>query len=158
ERVARMRDPEVRARILAELPSVNDRVTRFLVTNFSKYFPLGDPPDYEPSADASVAARASREGKRPEEMTYDLLLDGNGRELIYMPFSNYAAYNLDAVRQMITDPATTLGLSDGGAHCGVICDASMPTYLLTHWVRDRSRGERLPVEFVVKRQTSDTAQ
>ena len=85
------------------------------------------------------------------------MLEREGRELLYMPFSNYAAYNLDAVREMMLDPVTMLGLSDGGAHCGLICDASMPTYLLTHWVRDRSRGERLPVEFVVKRQTHDTA-
>ena len=157
ERVAEMRRPEVRARILAEEPGTHDRVTRYLVTNFSKYFKLGDPPDYEPAEENSVAARAQREGRSPAELTYDLLLERNGREMLYVPFSNYAAYNLDAVREMMTDSTTTLGLSDGGAHCGLICDASMPTYLLTHWVRDRSRGERLPVEFVVKRQTSDTA-
>jgi N-acyl-D-amino-acid deacylase len=157
ERVAEMRKPEVRARILAEEPGTKDRVTRYLVTNFAKYFRLGDPPDYEPAPETSVAARAEREGRSPAEVTYDLLLERNGREMLYMPFSNYAAYNLDAVREMMTDPTTTLGLSDGGAHCGLICDASMPTYLLTHWVRDRSRGERLPIELVVKRQTSDTA-
>lgn len=157
ERVARMRDPEVRARILAEGPGTQERVTRYLVTNFSRYFPLGDPPDYEPAKEASVEARAAREGRTPAEVTYDLMLERNGRELLYMPFSNYAAYNLDAVREMMQDPVTMLGLSDGGAHCGLICDASMPTYLLTHWVRDRSRGERLPIEFVVKRQTQDTA-
>src|SRR5579885_23179 len=157
ERVAALRRPEVRARILAEEPGTRDRVTRYLVTNFARYFRLGDPPDYEPAPETSVAARAERERRTPAEVTYDLLLERGGREMLYMPFSNYAAFNLDAVREMITDPATTLGLSDGGAHCGLICDASMPTYLLTHWVRDRARGERLPVEFVVKRQTADTA-
>jgi N-acyl-D-aspartate/D-glutamate deacylase len=157
ERVARMRDPELRARMIAEEPGTHERVTRYLVTNFSRYFPLGDPPDYEPAKEASVAARAAREGRSPVEVTYDLMLERDGRELLYMPFSNYAAYNLDAVREMMMDPVTMFGLSDGGAHCGLICDASMPTYLLTHWVRDRSRGERLPVEFVVKRQTQDTA-
>ena len=157
ERVAEMRKPEVRARILEEEPGTKDRVTRYLVTNFAKYFRLGDPPDYEPAPETSVAARAQRMGKSAAELTYDLLLERNGREMLYVPFSNYAAYNLDAVREMMTDPTTTLGLSDGGAHCGLICDASMPTYLLTHWVRDRSRGEKLPVEFVVKRQTADTA-
>jgi N-acyl-D-amino-acid deacylase len=157
ERVAEMRKPEVRARILAEEPGTKDRVTRYLVTNFAKYFRLGDPPDYEPAPETSIAARAQRAGKSAAELTYDLLLERNGREMLYVPFSNYASYNLDAVREMMTDATTTLGLSDGGAHCGLICDASMPTYLLTHWVRDRSRGERLPVEFVIKRQTADTA-
>jgi N-acyl-D-aspartate/D-glutamate deacylase len=157
ERVAEMRKPEVRTRILAEEPGTKDRVTRYLVTNFAKYFRLGDPPDYEPAPETSIAARAQRAGKSAAELTYDLLLERNGREMLYVPFSNYASYNLDAVREMMTDTTTTLGLSDGGAHCGLICDASMPTYLLTHWVRDRSRGERLPVEFVVKRQTADTA-
>ena len=157
ERVAEMRKVEVRARILAEEPGTKDRVTRYLVTNFAKYFRLGDPPDYEPAPETSIAARAQRAGKSAAELTYDLLLERNGREMLYVPFSNYASYNLDAVREMMTDTTTTLGLSDGGAHCGLICDASMPTYLLTHWVRDRSRGERLPVEFVVKRQTADTA-
>jgi N-acyl-D-aspartate/D-glutamate deacylase len=157
ERVAEMRKPEVRARILAEGPGTKDRVTRYLVTNFAKYFRLGDPPDYEPAPETSIAARAQRAGKSAADLSYDLLLERNGREMLYVPFSNYASYNLDAVREMMTDTTTTLGLSDGGAHCGLICDASMPTYLLTHWVRDRSRGERLPVEFVVKRQTADTA-
>ena len=157
ERVATMRDPQVRARILAEEPSVKDRVTLYLITNFAKYFALGDPPNYEPERETSVAARAAREGKSPAELTYDLMLERDGRELLYMPFANYSDYNFDALREMLTDPITALGLSDGGAHCGLICDASMPSYMLTHWVRDRSRGERLPIELAVKRQTSDTA-
>ena len=157
ERVATMRDPNFRARILAEEPSVKDRVTLYLITNFAKYFALGDPPNYEPERETSVAARAAREGKPPAELTYELMLERDGRELLYMPFANYSDYNFDALREMLTDPITALGLSDGGAHCGLICDASMPSYLLTHWVRDRTRGERLPIELAVKRQTSDTA-
>ena len=157
ERVAKMRDPQVRARILADEPAVKDRVTLYLLTNFAKYFALGDPPNYEPARETSVAARAEREGKTPAELTYDLMLEREGRELLYMPFANYSDYNFDALREMLLNPATALGLSDGGAHCGLICDASMPTYMLTHWVRDRSRGERLPIEMIVKRQTSDTA-
>ncbi|HVA68683.1 MAG TPA: amidohydrolase family protein [Candidatus Binataceae bacterium] len=157
ERVARMREPEIRARILNENPTVRDRATRYFITNFEKYFPLGDPPDYEPRREASVAARAEREGRTPQEVAYDLMLSRRGRELLYMPFANYAAYNLDELRGLMMDPVTTLGLSDGGAHCGLICDASMPTYLLTHWTRDRSRGERLPLEAVIKLQTADTA-
>jgi N-acyl-D-amino-acid deacylase len=157
ERVARMREPALRAQILAEGPSVRERATRHFVTNFSKFFPLGDPPDYEPVREANVAARAAREGKTPEELTYELMLEREGRALLYVPLANYAEYNLDALREMILDPVTTMGLSDGGAHCGLICDASMPTFMLTHWVRDRSRGERLPLELAVKRQTHDTA-
>jgi N-acyl-D-amino-acid deacylase len=107
--------------------------------------------------EANVAARAAREGKTPEELTYELMLEREGRALLYVPLANYAEYNLDALREMILDPVTTMGLSDGGAHCGLICDASMPTFMLTHWVRDRSRGERLPLELAVKRQTHDTA-
>ena len=157
ERVATMRDPQFRARILAEEPSVKDRVTLYLITNFAKYFALGDPPNYEPERETSVAARAARQGRPAAELTYDLMLERDGRELLYMPFANYSDYNFDALREMLTDPITALGLSDGGAHCGLICDASMPSYLLTHWVRDRTRGERLPIELAVKRQTSDTA-
>ncbi len=157
ERVAKLREPAIRAQILAEGPSVKDRATRHFVTNFSKYFPLGDPPDYEPERDANLAARAAREGISPAELAYDMMLEREGRALLYMPLANYAEYNLDALREMILDPVTTMGLSDGGAHCGLICDASMPTYMLTHWVRDRSRGARLTLETAVQRQTTDTA-
>lgn len=156
-RVAKLRESAIRAQILAEGPSVRERATRHFVTNFSKFFPLGDPPDYEPEREANVAARAAREGKTPAELTYDLMLERGGRALLYVPLANYAEYNLDALREMILDPATMMGLSDGGAHCGLICDASMPTFMLTHWVRDRSRGARLPLELAVKRQTRDTA-
>jgi N-acyl-D-amino-acid deacylase len=157
ERVARMRDPQMRARILAEEPAAQDRVARHFMTNFGKIFPLGNPPDYEPPREASMAAQAARAGRTPADLMYDMLLQHDGRELLYMPFANYADYNFDAVREMMLDPSTAMGLSDGGAHCGVICDASMPTYLLSHWVRDRSRGERLPIEVAVRLQTSETA-
>ena len=157
ERVAKMREPAMRAQILSEEPSVHDKATRFMVTNFTKFFPLGDPPDYEPTRESSVAARAEKMGASAAELTYVLLLERNGRELLYMPFGNYAEYNHNALREMLLDPVTTLGLSDGGAHCGLICDASMPSYMLSHWVRGRSRGERMPVETAVRLQTSDTA-
>jgi N-acyl-D-amino-acid deacylase len=157
ERVAKMREPAMRAQLLSEEPSVHDKVTRYLITNFDKFFPLGDPPDYEPTRESSVGARAARLGVSPAALTYDLMLERNGRELLYMPFGNYAEYNHNALREMLLDPVTTLGLSDGGAHCGLICDASMPSYMLAHWVRDRSRGERMPVETAIRLQTSDTA-
>jgi N-acyl-D-aspartate/D-glutamate deacylase len=155
ERVARMRDPEVRAAILADSPAVKEEQTLRMVSDFRNMFPLGDPPNYEPTAAMSIAAIAARTGKSPQEVTYDILLEREGRGIIYNPLA-YKGFSFDGVRPMLTDPATVLSLSDGGAHCGVICDAGMPTYLLTHWVRDRDH-DRLPLEVAVKRQTQDTA-
>ena len=157
ERVAKLRDPAIKARILGEAPGSGDRMAIYFMTNWFKYFALGDPPNYEPAREDSIGSRAERMGKSAADLCYDMMLERNGRELLYMPFANYSDYNFDALREMLLDPVTALGLSDGGAHCGAICDASMPTYMLTHWARDRRRGERLPIEFAVKRQTSDTA-
>jgi N-acyl-D-amino-acid deacylase len=163
EKVARLRDPQIRARILAEGAELNLGANADMLTRrFDNFFQLGDPPDYEPAADMSIAARARREGKTPEELTYDILLQRNGTELIYfpisMPLTDYAGCNLDFIGELLGDPETRLSLSDGGAHCGLVCDASMPTFLLTHWVRDRSRGARLPLEKAVRIQTRDTAE
>ncbi|MGO9060805.1 MAG: N-acyl-D-amino-acid deacylase family protein [Candidatus Binataceae bacterium] len=157
ERVAKMRDPNIRAQLLREGPAVREKMTLGFVTNFKNFFPLGDPPDYEPGQEMSIAARAQREGKTPEELTYDILLQKDGREVIYMPFF-YHGYSFDGIRKAVIDPDCVLSLSDSGAHCGLICDAGLPTYLLTYWVRDRRRGERLLLELAVKRQTRDTAQ
>jgi N-acyl-D-amino-acid deacylase len=156
ERVKRMRDPQVRAEILADTPAVKEEQTLGMVASFQHHFSLGDPPDYEPTAEMSILARAQRAGKTPQEVAYDALLERDGRELIYMPLA-YKNYSFDPIRPQLLNPSTVLSLSDGGAHCGVICDASMPTYLLTHWVRDRRRGARIPLEAAVKRQTCDTA-
>jgi len=157
ERVARMRDPQVRAQILSDGPAVKEEQTLAMVANFQHHFSLGDPPDYEPTAGSSILERAKLMHKTPQEVAYDTLLERDGREIIYMPLA-YKGYSFDGILPQLTNPNTILSLSDGGAHCGVICDASMPTYMLTHWVRDRSRGERLPLEFAVRRQTHDTAQ
>ncbi|MEA2648243.1 MAG: hypothetical protein QOG61_678 [Candidatus Binataceae bacterium] len=157
ERVARMRDPDVRAQILNDVPAVKEEQTLGMVAGFQHHFSLGDPPDYEPTADSSILERAKRMHLTPQEVAYDTLLERDGREIIYMPLA-YKSYSFDGILPQLTNPNTILSLSDGGAHCGVICDASMPTYMLTHWVRDRSRGERLPLEFAVRRQTYDTAQ
>jgi N-acyl-D-amino-acid deacylase len=157
ERVQRLRDPAVRAAILAETPPLADPIVAFISTAFHKIFPLGDPPDYEPAPETSVAAIAQRTGRTPHEVAYDLLLERDGRSFLYLPLLNYAGFDFEAIRTMLLHPRTVVGLADGGAHCGVICDAGTPTFLLTHWVRDRRRGERLPLEWMVKRQTSETA-
>jgi N-acyl-D-aspartate/D-glutamate deacylase len=156
ERVARMRDPKVRAEILADSPAVRERDTLRMVTMFDSFFALGDPPDYEPTEDQSIGARARSLGISAQELAYDTMLEREGRQVIYAPRA-YKGYNLDPYRRMLTKPNSILSLSDGGAHCGTICDASMPTYILSHWARDRSRGEKLPLEFAVKLQTSETA-
>ena len=150
-----LRNREIRARIVAERH--DDPAFARRVANFDNLYALDDPPDYEPPPDASVAAIAAREGCTPEEIAYDLLLAHDGEGLLYRPLYNYAGRNLGVVHEMMTAPDTLLGLSDGGAHYGYICDASFPTYLLAHWTRDRARGGRLSLEHAVRRQTLETA-
>jgi len=116
---------------------------------------LGDPPNYEPDAEDSIAALAKAANVSPAEYAYDTMLAG---ELIYMPFLGYANGDLEAIREMMTHDRAIFGLSDGGAHCGLVCDASMPTFLLTYWVRDREKGERFPIEWIVEKQTRRTAE
>jgi N-acyl-D-aspartate/D-glutamate deacylase len=155
ERVSRLGDPDLRQRVLAERP--DGGFGGWMEHALTRTFVLGDPPNYEPDPADSVAARAKRQDVDPFELVYDMLLGDGGRALLYYPFENYADGNLDAVREMLCSPHTISGLSDGGAHVGTICDASFPTYLLTHWARDRSRGEGLPLEYVVRSQTADAA-
>jgi N-acyl-D-aspartate/D-glutamate deacylase len=157
ERVARMRDPEIRRRILAEAPaSVNPRAHLF-PEDYGKYFPFGRQPDYEPGREDSVAAIAARAGRDCEEVMYDLLVAGDGTQTFLRPLLGYSEFSLDPIHQMLREPHCVVGLSDAGAHCRLICDASTPTSQLTHWARDRSRGERLGLEFVVHKQTWQTA-
>jgi N-acyl-D-aspartate/D-glutamate deacylase len=158
QRVARMRDTEVRARILNDEVGLKDPLGRHYLTLFDSIFALGDPPNYEPTREMSVGARARREGRTPQEVAYDLLLQRNGHELLYVPLGDYGAYNLERNRRLLIDPDTRLGVSDGGAHCGMVCDASVPTFMLSYWARDRERGPRLPLEQVIKFQTSETAE
>ncbi|TFH25540.1 MAG: D-aminoacylase [Myxococcales bacterium] len=154
----RLRDPAVRERMINEEFEYSELIVAFVCGSLHKLFPLGDPLDYEPEPDKSIAAIAERDGKSPKEIAYDMLMQRDGTELLYFPLFNYSYGSLDSTREMLLHPAAALGLSDGGAHCGVICDASIPTYMLTHWARDRERGERLPLEWIVKRQTHDTAE
>ncbi|MDB5636575.1 MAG: amidohydrolase [Bradyrhizobium sp.] len=156
ERLARLHQPEVRAAILSETATATDDPL-FFRPNYDKMYLLGDPPDYEQPPENALGARARRQGKQPEELAYDAMLSDGGRGMLYVPFLNYADGNLDAVREMLSDPHSVPGLSDGGAHCGIICDASFPTYLLTHWTRDRKRGEKLSIPFVVAAQSRKTA-
>jgi len=129
----------------------------FIFSGMHKIFPLGDPPDYEPPPERSVAAIASREGRAEEDVLYDLMLEQDGKSLLMVALVGYADQDLEAIRAMLAHPQTAFGLGDGGAHCGAICDASMTTFLLTHWARDRTRGEKLPLPFAVKKMTRDTA-
>jgi N-acyl-D-aspartate/D-glutamate deacylase len=156
ERVAIMRDPSFRARLLEESrqPLRSDMAAR--LTDYDRMFPLGDPPDYEPAQDTSLGARARREGRDPREVIYDYLVENDGRNFIFSPFANFAHYNLDCCREMMQSPHTLIGLGDGGAHVGIISDGSFPTTLLAHWGRDRAHG-RLDVAWLVRRQTRDNA-
>ena len=162
ERLAKLRDPAVRAQILAEEPAehllrILPPLHRVIATMWSRMFLLGDPPNYEPPPEDSIAAQAATAGQDPAAYVYDYLTGADGERMIFFPVVNYTPGDLRVVQEMITDESAILGLSDGGAHCGLICDASMPTFMLTHWVRDRSRGPRLGLEWIVKRQTADTA-
>ena len=152
ERVGRLRDPSVRARITSEMASAPMPLARL-----ERMFALGDPVDYEPEPSTSVAARAARAGVTPQEVVYDLMLEDDGRALLYTPVMNWADEHCDANREMLLSPHTVPGLGDAGAHCTLISDGSFPTYLLTFWGRDRTRGEGLPMPWLFKRQCADTA-
>jgi N-acyl-D-aspartate/D-glutamate deacylase len=126
------------------------------VMQFDQIYPLGNPPNYEPPRETAIAVQAAKMGRDPAELAYDMLLDDDGRAFLFSPFANYTNYNLDCCGEMIAHPDCVMGLGDGGAHVGIICDGSYPTYLLTHWGRDRSHG-RFDLGYLVKRQTADTA-
>ena len=150
-----LRDPAVRKSITGWAP---DPVTAERLEHaFEHTYLLGDPPDYEPGPERSIAGLAAASGRPPLEVAYDAMMANDGNGLLYVPILNYSEGSLDPVREMMLHPRSASGLADGGAHCGVICDASMPTFMLTHWTRDRTRGETLPLEWVVKKQTHDTA-
>ncbi len=120
-------------------------------------FALGSPPEYEPGPERSLTGIAASTGHTPLAVAYDAMLQNDGQGLLYVPILNYSDGDLGPAREMLLHPRAAAGLADGGAHCGVICDAGQPTFMLTHWTRDRARGERLPLEWVVKKQTHDTA-
>ena len=160
---AELRKPAVRATILSEAdlaadPSIQfDGLASFLQTMLDKIYAMGDPPNYEPSPENTVAELAAARGVSPMEMAYDLLNESNGTAFLMLPFFNYVGGTQDAIYEMLQHPATVSGLSDGGAHCRMICDASIPTYVITHWARDR-KSLKLTLEQAVKMQTYDTAE
>jgi len=157
ERLEALARPEVRDAIIEEESFEGNipGVTAIMTSAWNMMYPLGDPPSYEPGPEDSVAARAEAAGVAPAEFAYDLMLGG---ELLYLPFLGYADGNLEAIRSMMSHEKAVFGLSDGGAHCALICDASVPTFLLTYWARDREKGERFPIEWIVERQTKRTAE
>ena len=160
EQRRRLRDPEMRRAILAERPSEAEvaklaQFRQLVTTRFDKFFTMGNPPDYEPGPEKSVGAIAAREDRTPDEVAYDYMLEDG--QYLYFPVVNYVTGDHEPIREMLNDAACLLGLSDGGAHCTSIIDAGVPSYMLTHWGRDRTRGPKLPLEMLVKRQTSETA-
>jgi len=160
DRLAALRRPEVRAQILSEANiQLGDSTRQLVLDGYDRMFPLmtGAALNYEPDRSQSIAAMAASCGRRPDEVLYDLLLEGDGAGFVYLPLLNYTNFNLNHVFEMMQHPATVPGLSDGGAHCGFLCDAGFPTFLLTHWVRDRTCGPRLPLERAVQLQTQTTA-
>jgi len=158
ERLAELNKPEVRAAILAEEPPLmGDPFMDTVIGGFDKLYPLGDPPNYEPGPEDSIAARAMRAGVSPRAFCYDLLMSNGGKGVVYFPCFGYGANDLSRQVALLEEEGTVLSLADTGAHCGVLCDASVPTQMLSYYVRDRERGHRLPLEAVVKMQTHDTA-
>jgi N-acyl-D-aspartate/D-glutamate deacylase len=162
ERWARLRDPQVRAAILAEPPSEAElnrqgQFIRFVATRWDRMFVMaGTTPDYEPGPEKSIAAIAARGNRTPQEVAYDYLTEAEDR-FLFFPVVGYVHGDHEQVRELLVDSATLLGLGDGGAHCGQIVDAGLPSYMLSHWARDRQRGPRLPLPQLVKMQTSETA-
>ena len=161
ERLKRLADPAMRAQILSEAPSPElvrllSQFRQQITTRWDRMFVMGDPPDYEPPESSSIAAIAKRSNHTPDEVAYDYLAGGADR-FLFFPIVGYTEPNLDIIRTMLTDSATVLGLSDGGAHCSSVVDAGVPSWMLIHWGRDRTRGPGLPLELLVKRQTSETA-
>lgn len=153
ERVAEMRKPEVRERILSDQPVGEGHPLMFAAQAFEWMFPLGDPPNYEPPRSESIASRARARGVSPLEEAYDRLLDDDGHAILLVTLANFRDGTLDTVAELIRREDVVLGLGDGGAHYGMICDASFPTYMLTHWSRDRASG-RLAVAEAVRELTS----
>jgi N-acyl-D-amino-acid deacylase len=156
QRITALHDPTMRARLLMEEPGDALIPLARMGRRFDFIYPLADPPNYEPRPEDSLAAQARARGVAPTELAYDLMLENHGRGLLLAALANYGSGSLDPIHALITDPNSVIGLGDGGAHYGMICDSSYPTYVLAHWTRDRA-AKRLPIEEAIKALTSDTA-
>jgi len=156
ERLAIMRNPEFKAKLLAEKADEGHPFVELVKRGWHRLFELGNPPNYEPAPVTSMSARAVAQGRDVQELVYDVLTAGDGTGYLYFPSANYVGGSFERLLPMLRHPRTVPGLSDGGAHVGVICDASVSTYMLAHWCRDR-RGEKLDLVDVVRRQTRETA-
>ena len=157
ERVARLRDPGVREALLAEATTAEQGFAASTPRNWANMYLMDETPDYEPGPRKTIAALALARGVKPEVVALDHLLSNDGRGMLYLPFLNYAEGSLAPSYEMLGHPDAVPGLSDGGAHVGMICDGSFPTSNLTHWTRDRTRGPRFDLEAMVRMQTRDTA-
>ena len=158
DRLEKLKAPEFRTRLLNDEPDPDNVFAKAVLRRFGRMFRLGNPPDYEQDESRLLVNLAKEAGKSPEEYALDVMLENDGKGLLYFPFLNYAQNSLNPSFEMLQSKASVPGLSDGGAHVGMICDGSFPTSMLTHWTRDRSRGERLPLEFIIQRQSKDTAE
>jgi N-acyl-D-amino-acid deacylase len=157
-RIEALRDPAMRARLLAEEPEHSNPVFLYFMSQVAELYALGDPPDYEPSPENTLGARASRLGITAQELAYDLLLEQDGNAILLLPAANYVDGSLEPVRTMLEHPGTLVGLGDGGAHYGMISDSSYPTSLIAYWTRDRTRGPKLPLPWAIHALTQATAQ
>lgn len=156
EQKVRLADPEVRRSLLQDPFEEGNLFERYVTESFDKMYPMSE--GYEPAPETSVAAQAKARGVPPRQVAYELLMADDCQGFLYFPLFNYSGKDLSPLHTMHTHPQIRMGLSDGGAHCGAICDGGMPTFMLTHWTRDRSRGPALPLEFMIHRQTQQTAE
>lgn len=155
---AKLMDPEFKAKMLAETPLDMGFFASFVTRSFDKMYLMQGGIEYEPEPSQSIAALAKASGRRPQEIAYDALMEQDAEAMLYFPLFNYANKNLDHLHTLHSHPRVKMGLSDAGAHCGAVCDGGMPTFMLTHWTRDRKRGPKLPLEHIIKRQTKETAE
>ena len=155
--LTQLRDPAIKAQLLSEESVIRGGLMQDLPRLMGQVFPLGDVPNYEPLPEDSIAGIAKARGQDVMEVMYDLLVDNDGKELFYQPLGGYQGFSLEGQKKLLEHPNVLFGLSDGGAHCGVIADAGMPTFIMTHWGRDRTRGDLMSLEFIVESLTSKTA-
>jgi len=159
ERIERLKDPAVRAAITTgkNVDKLGAFGT-FITTSFHKMYPMGERENYEPAPEDSIAAVAKREGKTPAEVAYDAMMLNGGQAMLYFPLFGYSTGDCTAIEEALRHPQAGLSLADGGAHVGAICDGGTPTFMLTHWARDRTRGSKLSIEEIIRIQTKDTAE